>query len=156
MRDRHQMLLVALLTFSNGCARSAVHSEPSADHSSIAEAVATITAEEMRVRIAYLASDELAGRDTPSPGLELAANYLVEQFRSLGLEPGGEEGSFLQRYPLPLRALDTESVHFGAVDVDGSNNQMLEHGVDFFASPAGDRKKPPPPPPKTSRLILRD
>jgi Zn-dependent M28 family amino/carboxypeptidase len=140
MRDAHRVLLIALLPLSGACARSAVQSEPSADHDSLAEAVATITAEDMRARITYLASDELAGRDTPSPGLEMAAEYLAAQFQSSGLEPGGDEGSFFQRYSLPLRALDTESVHFGTVDADGSDNQMLEYGVDFFASPAIDRE----------------
>ncbi|MCK5439892.1 MAG: hypothetical protein KAI97_08100, partial [Gemmatimonadetes bacterium] len=64
-RDPRRILLVTLLTLSSACARSAVQSEPSADHDSLAEAAATITAEDMRTRITYLASDELAGRDTP-------------------------------------------------------------------------------------------
>lgn len=136
---RHTFFLITLVALSNACARSAVHSEPGANHDSLVEAVATITAEDMRARIAYLASDELAGRDTPSPGLEMAAEYLAAQFQSFRLEPGGDEGGFLQRYSLPLRALDTESVHFGVVNTDSSNNQMLEYGVDFFASPAVDR-----------------
>jgi hypothetical protein len=138
MRPR-TLVLIMLVALSNACARSAVHSEPGANQDSLLEAEATITAEDMRARIGYLASDELAGRDTPSPGLEMAAEYLAEQFQALRLEPGGDEGGFLQRYPLPLRALDTGSVHFGVVNADGSNNEILEYGVDFFASPAVDR-----------------
>ncbi|HEX7088807.1 MAG TPA: M20/M25/M40 family metallo-hydrolase [Longimicrobiales bacterium] len=69
-------------------------------------AAATITAEQMRSRIAYLASDELGGRDTPSPGLELAAEYLAREFEAAGLEPvAGGEG-FIHRYPLEMRARD--------------------------------------------------
>ncbi|HKY60517.1 MAG TPA: M20/M25/M40 family metallo-hydrolase [Gemmatimonadota bacterium] len=64
-------------------------------------AAATITADEMLDRIAFLASDELAGRATPSPGLERAAGYLAAEFERLGLEPGGDGGTFVQRYPLP-------------------------------------------------------
>lgn len=139
MRPR-TLFLIMLVGLSNACARSAVHSEPGDKQDSLVEAEATITAEDMRDRIAYLASDELAGRDTPSPGLEMAAEYLAAQFQSFRLDPGGDEGGFLQRYPLPLRALDTESVHFGVVNADGSNNQMLEYGVDFFASPAVDHE----------------
>lgn len=64
-----------------------------------------ITAESMYARIYFLASDALAGRDTPSPGLEAAAAYLVSEHRKLGLEPGGENGTFYQRYPFrPRRA----------------------------------------------------
>ncbi len=138
MRPR-TLFVVTLVALSSACTRSGVNSEPNTDHDLLRAAEATITAEDMRARIAYLASDELAGRDTPSPGLEMAAEYLAGQFQALRLEPGGDGGSFLQRYSLPLRALDTESVHFGVVNADGSNNQMLEYGVDFFASPAVDR-----------------
>lgn len=65
------------------------------------EAAATITAADMRERIAFLASDEMAGRDTPSPGLERTAEYLAAEFGRLGLEPGGDGGTFVQSYPLP-------------------------------------------------------
>jgi hypothetical protein len=90
MRPR-TLVLIMLVALSNACARSAVHSEPGANQDSLLEAEATITAEDMRARIGYLASDELAGRDTPSPGLEMAAEYLAEQFQALRLEPVGDE-----------------------------------------------------------------
>ena len=53
-------------------------------------AVETITAEDMAREIGVLAHDSLAGRDTPSPGLEAAATYIADRFRSMGLEPAGE------------------------------------------------------------------
>jgi Zn-dependent M28 family amino/carboxypeptidase len=65
-----------------------------------AAAAATITPGEMRAHIAYLASDALRGRDTPSPGLDSAAAYLVRNFQALGLRGGAEGGAFIQRYPL--------------------------------------------------------
>ncbi len=65
-----------------------------------AAAAATITAGEMRDHIAYIASDALRGRDTPSPGLDSAAAYLVREFQRLGLRGGAENGAFIQRYPL--------------------------------------------------------
>ncbi len=103
-------------------------------------AAATITADDMLARIGTLAHDSMRGRDTPSPGLEKAAAYLAGVFRELGLEPGGENGTFLQRYPLPLRALDTTGVHFGTVNGAGEDNRMLAYGTDFFASPAAMRE----------------
>jgi Zn-dependent M28 family amino/carboxypeptidase len=65
-----------------------------------AAAAATITPDEMRDHVAYLASDALRGRDTPSPGLDSAAAYLVREFQRLGLSGGAEGGAFIQRYPL--------------------------------------------------------
>jgi hypothetical protein len=62
-----------------------------------------ITPEDMRARISFLASDAMGGRDTPSPGLEAAAAYLVREYESMGLQPAGEEGTFLQRYPFQPR-----------------------------------------------------
>ncbi|HEU0300096.1 MAG TPA: M20/M25/M40 family metallo-hydrolase [Longimicrobium sp.] len=63
-----------------------------------AAAAATITADEMREHIAYLASDALRGRDTPSPGLDSAAAYLVREFQRLGLQDGVGNGTFIQRF----------------------------------------------------------
>jgi hypothetical protein len=64
------------------------------------QAAGTITAADLRTRIAILASDSLRGRRTPSPGLEAAAAYLAREFQRLRLEPRGDHGSYLQRYPL--------------------------------------------------------
>jgi hypothetical protein len=63
-------------------------------------AAGTITAAEMREHIAWLASDALRGRDTPSPGLDSAAAYLAREFARLGLEGGAGGGGFIQRFPL--------------------------------------------------------
>ncbi len=53
-----------------------------------------ISAESMRGHLTFLASDLLEGRDTPSRGLDLAAEYIAAQFRIIGLEPAGNEGYF--------------------------------------------------------------
>ena len=44
--------------------------------------------------MSFLASDELEGRATPSPGQEIAAEYIAAQFRRAGLEPAGDDGYF--------------------------------------------------------------
>jgi hypothetical protein len=43
--------------------------------------LAKISAESLREKVSFLASDEMEGRATPSPGLDKAAEYLAEQFR---------------------------------------------------------------------------
>ena len=60
--------------------------------------------------INFLASDELGGRDTPSPGLELAAEFIGEQFRKASLEPLGDGHGYFHRYSLPGMALDSTAV----------------------------------------------
>ena len=51
--------------------------------------------------IGVIADDSMLGRATPSRGLELTAAYIAARFRRLGLTPGGDSGSFLQRYEIP-------------------------------------------------------
>ena len=43
-----------------------------------------------------MASDELAGRDTPSPGLDRASDFVAERFEKAGLEPLGTDESYFQ------------------------------------------------------------
>jgi len=47
-----------------------------------------------------LASDEFGGRAPGSPGEELTVNYLVEQFKTAGAEPGNPDGTWVQKVPL--------------------------------------------------------
>jgi len=59
----------------------------------------TISAADMKTHLYIIASKEMEGRDTPSPGLEKAASYIEEHFKSLGLMPGNKD-SYRQYYPL--------------------------------------------------------
>jgi hypothetical protein len=69
-------------------------------------AAASITPSEVARRIGIIADDSMLGRDTPSRGLELTAAYVASQFRSFGLQPGADSGSYLQRYSISRRRLD--------------------------------------------------
>lgn len=91
-------LLTAALIGAAGCG-GASGAPPSAE-TGVAEAAAGITAGEMRSHVAYLASDELRGRNAPSPGLDAAADYLARSFRELGLAPAGVAGGYRQPFPL--------------------------------------------------------
>ena len=53
-----------------------------------------VTADSLRGHLSFLASDLLEGRDTPSRGLDIAAEYIAAQFRRAGLEPAGDDGYF--------------------------------------------------------------
>lgn len=59
-----------------------------------AQLLASISAANMRGDLAFLASDALEGRGTPSRGLDMAAEYIASQFRAAGLEPLGDDGYF--------------------------------------------------------------
>jgi hypothetical protein len=57
-------------------------------------AVDQITADSLKGHLSFLASDLLEGRETPSRGLDLAAEYIAAQFRRGGLEAIGDDGYF--------------------------------------------------------------
>ncbi|MEO7986006.1 MAG: M20/M25/M40 family metallo-hydrolase [Gemmatimonadales bacterium] len=79
--------------------------------SPLAHAAASITPADVARRIGIIADDSMMGRDTPSRGLELTAQYVADQFRSFGLKPGGENGTWFQRYPITHRRLDLAASH---------------------------------------------
>ncbi len=57
------------------------------------------SADRVRAHVEFLADDLLEGRGTGTRGHELAALYVASQFRSLGLRPAGNGGSWYQRVP---------------------------------------------------------
>jgi hypothetical protein len=60
----------------------------------------TINAKDLKKHLTFIASDELKGRDTGSPELEIAAKYLSAHLESFGYKGLGENGSFLQPVPM--------------------------------------------------------
>jgi Peptidase family M28 len=59
-------------------------------------ALNTINERNVLAAVAFLASDEMAGRNTPSRELDIAAAYVAARFRGAGLEGLGPDGSFYQ------------------------------------------------------------
>jgi hypothetical protein len=60
----------------------------------VRQALAAISANELKGDLSFLASDALQGRFTPSPGLDVAAEFIAAKFRAAGLEPGGDHDYF--------------------------------------------------------------
>jgi hypothetical protein len=93
-------LLVAAAVLTTAAALSQVSSTvtpntPSTGPQSTAQQLATLlTANGLKADVSFLASDLLEGRDTPSRGLDIAAEYIAAQYRRAGLEPVGDDGYF--------------------------------------------------------------
>jgi hypothetical protein len=92
-----------LVLASVACSRPGGELSAQTDPAAAAEAVATITVEDLQRRIGALAHDSMRGRETPSPELEKAARHIGRRFREFGLEPIDGE-SYLQTYPLTITA----------------------------------------------------
>jgi hypothetical protein len=65
----------------------------------------TITATDVARRIGIMAADSMMGRDTPSRGLDLTAQYVANEFKRFGLRPGADS-SYIQFYPITRRRLE--------------------------------------------------
>ena len=59
----------------------------------------TINAADLKKHLYIVASKDMEGRDTPSPGLEKAGNYIEQHFKAVGLKPGNGD-SYRMPYPL--------------------------------------------------------
>jgi hypothetical protein len=88
------ILLTLLLTLP-GCGKPARWTRP------VPEAPA-IDATEVAADVGWLADDAREGRGLGTPGLEAAAHYLADGFRDAGLAPGGDSGSFLRSFEMPV------------------------------------------------------
>jgi len=75
--------------------------------------VKVITAKEARAHIVYLAGPKCEGRASGEPGCDVAAAYLAEQMKEIGLEPAGDDGTWFQKFdvragPFPGQRPKTE------------------------------------------------
>ncbi len=75
-----------------------------------------------------LASDDWEGRGIGSPGLDASSTYIRNWFRQTGLAPGGDKGTYFQRFNMTMhRTLTDESY----LTVEG-DAEPLRQGVDFI------------------------
>lgn len=94
----HKTLTYAALAFISlaSCDRSAQkHYTEGLD----AAALSAISEDSYRAHVAKLSSDEFLGRKPFTKGDTLAVNYIEEQFKALGLEPGNGD-SYFQEVPM--------------------------------------------------------
>jgi hypothetical protein len=96
-------------------------------------ATRVITPEGIRSHVEFLASDRMRGRDTPSSELEIAADHLADRFRELGLEPAGDEGTYLQWWPYQQLILNEGESHARAGV--GDWERSWAYGREYFALP---------------------
>lgn len=66
---------------------------------------------EIKEDVAYLANDKLEGRQTGTKGEKLAADYLVNRFQNIGLEPKGSDG-YIQSYSFKPKTDPHKEVEF--------------------------------------------
>ncbi len=56
-----------------------------------------ITAEQLKDYLTFISSDDMGGRDTPSAGQNITAQFLALNLKRWGFKPGGDSGTYFQR-----------------------------------------------------------
>ncbi len=84
----------------------------------------------LKAHVQFLASDAMKGRDTGSPELTIAEQYVAAQMLAAGLKPAGVNGSWFQ--PVPLVAYKSAD-HGTLVMTRGAVQTPLEWGKDYVA-----------------------
>jgi len=70
------------------------------DTSGQATAALKASKDRLEADVRYLSDDLLEGREAGKRGFDLAANYVAARYRSLGLKPAGDDGSYFQSVPM--------------------------------------------------------
>ena len=94
----------------------------------------TITQQDLTAHLTILASDEFEGRETGEKGNEMAANYIAEHFRNLGLPAIGLENTYYQGVAFNKTSWKKNSLMV--------NDQEYKHLWDYLAFPSMNENIP--------------
>ena len=126
---RTHVPLALLLAGCLACGGGEAPAETDGDTASDMTAPA-IDAARLLDHIRTLSSDEFEGRAPGGRGEPLTVDYLIDQFRTLGLQPGNTDGTYVQRVPLVGITADADlSLTFR----NGSQQRELISPDDFVA-----------------------
>jgi len=102
--------------------------------STVETLAATITKEDMRRHLTIIASDEFEGRETGTPGNDLAAQYLANQFIGMGLPKVGDDNSYFQNVTFTWNSWRDLKMNI--------NGQSYRHKKDFISFPTRNSNLP--------------
>jgi hypothetical protein len=101
---------------------------------SIKQAMDRIDTNTIRSHIAYLADDKLKGRLPGTEGYQTAVDYVVDQFKQIGITPGGDNGGYTQKLIIRKSTVNNSSAVAVLKDKNG-NIDSLTFLKDFTAGP---------------------
>ncbi len=86
-----------------------------------------IDSEYMKTMVKYLSSDEMEGRETGTKGEQKAADYIIREFKRIGLVAKGDQGSYIQTFDAYAGKV------YGANNELNLNSQSCELHKNYFA-----------------------
>jgi Zn-dependent M28 family amino/carboxypeptidase len=97
------------------------------------QAMNSIDAEKIRSAVKTLADDSFEGRGTGQKGGDKAADWIAAQFKSYGLLPAGDNGSYFQAVNFYGVTTDGKQTHFAFVPKSG-HEIVLKFADDYVAT----------------------
>lgn len=97
---------------------------------------ATITSDDLKKHLYIVASAEMEGRETATPGQKKAAAYIENHFKSLGLAPGNQ-GAFQQPYPVFQDSLVSASLEINGKKFENNKDFAVNLGSSYSATMFG-------------------
>ena len=86
----------------------------------------SITADQLSNYLHFVASDAMEGRDTPSRGLDITAEFLKMNLDRWGFKPAGDSGTFFQKMEITVESIDPTN---NILQID---NKPFNLNADFF------------------------
>ena len=85
----------------------------------------------VEAHIKFLADDLLGGRDTGTPGYDIAARYVASQFAQIGVRPAGNNGSYFQDITFRRAYRDLDAASFIVHGPEG--NEAFTFAEEFIS-----------------------
>jgi len=131
--------LIALAALLAGCATTGTNTAPSA--SPIGErrthiptpTVGAITEADAMTRLYIFADDSMLGREAGTLGNVKGTNYIADEMRRMGLQPGGENGTYFQTVPVIISRIDSTRT----ISVNGSQLELGTDVLPIYSGTAG-------------------
>jgi hypothetical protein len=132
-------LLVSTLFLTAAPSRGFAQAAETGDVPALTRALDSIRAERIVADVAYVACDDMGGRDTPSVGQRLTARFIKNRLQRIGWKPGagrpGAKDPFLYGYPLLFKRMKEPDTH--ALLEKGEQRFLLTIGSDYWFAPPG-------------------
>jgi Zn-dependent M28 family amino/carboxypeptidase len=97
------------------------------------KAMNAIDAEKIRATVKYLSDDALQGRGTGQKGGDMAADWIAAQFKSYGVMPAGDQGTYFQQVNFFGVTTDPKQTTFAFVPKSGPEI-ALKFADDYVAN----------------------
>ncbi|WBA42716.1 M28 family peptidase [Hymenobacter canadensis] len=128
MKPLTASVLSALLLLS-----SAAHSQSGKNlPKPLRKPLSSISPAGFKAHVQFLADDQLRGRQPGTPGYKMAVDYVVAQLQQRGVQPAGENGTFLQTVQL-RRAITEAGATLRLIPAGPAST--LAYGTDFTLYP---------------------